>query len=148
MNKNGKLGDQISFFYFLFLMIIIALGIAGGAYLFYGGEHDFREGESEILTYLVEECMKEKDVKWENFYEECGISKGAMEKGKIILKICKEQCGKEEVFVFGSNFEACEFKGVFSNKNYPKCSTRKTEVKGITYEIIARSNNFARRQNE
>ena len=154
MNRKGDVGDQINVFGFLFLILIIGVGIVIGVLIFFGKGYDFREGEAKLLNYKIKECLLKNELNKEfflGFFQKCKLDKDVIEKNNII-RICEnsEDCvfedNKEKVLIFvGSNFRACKFEGVRGNENFPKCSIQSLEKAGKKYEIITGSSQISRR---
>ncbi|MCX8158931.1 MAG: hypothetical protein N3D20_01420 [Candidatus Pacearchaeota archaeon] len=133
-NKKGQLGKQMMLFYFIFLLIIIGLGIVGGIYIFFGKEYDFREREANLISYKVERCIAESDnieqIK-NNFYSACGIKKEVFEKTNAIRVLD----GNDVLYSYG-DVTLCEGKEIEKSEEYPKCFVK---VFG-KYKIIVASN--------
>ncbi|MBS3089736.1 hypothetical protein J4461_02525 [Candidatus Pacearchaeota archaeon] len=140
MNKKGEnAGNQTMVVYFLFLVFIIAGGIALGVSIFYGEGIDLRANGASIINRQIQLCLSEKDIDWKNgtFTDECELNKEIMQDDplKFIIKICSIECEKGKVlFQSGSNFEACDLKG--KNKYYPQCTSGFVSHEEMKYEII------------
>ncbi len=147
-NKKGKLGDQVTISIYLFLMFVIAGGIAIGAYIFYGDEYDFRPIEAEILNYNIRQCIFSNEIDWnkgEEFFSRCGLDKETIEGSNII------QINIDNKEVHASNkgkVEECRFTGAKKNINYPKCAIKEFEFEGKKYEVVTGSFQTARRIND
>lgn len=144
MNRKGRLGDQVSIISYIFMLVFIVAGIAVGVYIFYGGEYDFKNIEAEILSLRIRECLENKEIKWENFYDICRLNKDVLENNNFI-EIDIE--GKEVFSVSKGRVEECKFKGAEKNKNYAKCVEREFVKDGKKFNIIAGSIQNSRRVN-
>lgn len=151
MNKKSETGNQIMFFTFLFLLVIIGVGIVTGTFIYFGDEYDTREIDAEILNYKIRNCIANRELNKDSFYQECVINESSISRYSLILKVCVDSsdCAREEnPFVEnGRNFQACNFIGAKENRNFPKCVKRTLEINGKRYEIITGSNQFSRRIN-
>jgi len=155
-NKKGEFSKQIMIIPFLFLIIVIALGIALGVGLYYGPGYDFRNVDASALSNRVEKCLNENSnllLDANKFYETCKIKKEVLENSKFILKVCKglslEDCASSENYIIssGSGFENCFLTGAKENKGYLKCSGRDILIDGVKISIVAGSNQQIKRIN-
>ena len=148
MNRKGSASEGIFAFTFLFLIIIMTLGIVSTVYLFYGDGYDSREEEGFILNAKIIKCLNINGVeKFKmDFFGNCGINKKVFDDSKMAFKICKnsnfDDCiaGKEEFYSYGSNINLCGLVGAKKNKNYPRCATSYFNFKGEGYIVIASNN--------
>lgn len=149
--RKGRLGDQVAISTLLFLMFVLAGGIAIGAYIFYGDEYDFRPLEAGILNYNIRECIIDKridfvgDINADKFYPNCGLNKEVIE-GNNIIQININ--GKDSFSVNKGKVESCRLEGAKKNVNYPKCDIKEFDFDGKKYEIIAGSFQNSRRLND
>lgn len=149
-DKKGRLGDQVAISAFLFLLFVIAGGIAVGIYIFYGDEYDFRPLEAEILNYNIRQCIFEKGnaLNWndeDEFYALCGLNKEVI-KGNDIIQIKID--GRETFSANEGKVESCKLTGARKNINYPKCVIKEFDSEGKKYELITGSFQKARRLND
>lgn len=144
MHRKGSVGDQVSFFAFFFIMIIIGAGIAGGVYMFFAKGYDFRGAEAELLSNKIKDCVIENGESVLNknvFFEQCNLNKEIIESNDII-KICKNanDCVSDEaIFTSGSDFTACGIKGAKGNEGYVKCAELEFEINKDRFFIITGS---------
>src|SRR3989344_6502072 len=156
MNKKAETGDQIMFFPFIFIMLVIAAGIVTGVLLFYGEKYDARANDAYTLNYHIKNCLSNNDLNSIkiDFYIACNIHKDSLAGHKIGFKICENKEAEECIVSTtplassGSNFEACLFTGAKNNKNYPSCSYDTLNVKDNRYFIVTSSNQESWRQAE
>jgi len=157
MNRGGQAGEQLMIFPFLFLLIIIGVGIVGGVVIFFGAEYDVRQIDADILNYKIRECISEGEVdlthqpapKEEEFYKNCRISESAIVENNLIFKIClgDGDCVQDDGIIgVWSNLETCRFEGVKENDAFPKCSKSEVEKDGKSYKIITGSNQFSKKR--
>lgn len=144
MNKKGDSGNQLMLIAFLFLILIISVGIFSGIALFFGSGYDGRDIDARVINFLVKECVLDRGIEGieENFYSKCGIEEKVIEKGYGI-KICvdKEDCVNEDfIFMTGSDFVSCGLEGTKNNLNYARCFSQKFEKEGKRIEIITKAN--------
>lgn len=156
-DKKAQFGKQIMIFPFVFLLIIIALGISAGIVIFYGTGYDYRDIDSSILVKKLGDCVldiSDFDKLRGDFYETCGLSKKSLEENKYFFRVCRElngaDCATSDgdtkiVESLGSNFQICFLEGAKENKNYPRCSYMTVKLNEETYSIIAGSNQQIRR---
>jgi len=156
-NKKAQFGKQIMIFPFVFLLIIIALGISAGVVIYFGTGYDFRALDASLLSYKIEKCVLENsdlNKLKDNFYETCRLNKESLEKNKFFFKVCRDlnaiDCANTEddkniLVSLGSNFQPCFFEGVKENKAYAKCHNLDLLKDGAQISIITGSNQQIRR---
>lgn len=148
MNRKGAIGEHISVFAFLLLLILVGVGIVGGVYIFYQSGYDARMADASLLGARARECIEEKGIETlDNFFEKCRLNKEKME-GINIIKICvdSKDCVSDNTgFFFGSNFESCFLAGGEGNKGYSRCYLERFEIGGKRVDIIAGSKRVSRR---
>jgi hypothetical protein len=143
-NKRAQLGDQVMIIPFLFLLIVIGIGITAGVYLFYGAEYDFRQVQADILNFRVKNCVLDKEIDFSSetdFFEKCGIFFGVQKK-EVLIEISSDG---ERIFGWGDE-TACLLSG--KNDEYPKCKITEFEKNEKTFKVLTGSNQFSRRTNE
>ena len=136
-NKGGQLGEQTTVFAFLFLLVIIGIGIAGGIYVFFGSSYDFRYIESDLLNYKIRNCLSENvfdDNFKNNFYEICKIDKKVIEDNEYVIRILVD--GKE--FLKLGNEVECELSG--KSESYPECEDASFNLNGKEIQVLTGSN--------
>ena len=150
LSRRGNLGSGILYSVFFLMMLMIAGGIVGGTYAFFGKGYDSRLSESLFLFYKVKICF-EKNNFFDNgfidnlslFYEKCSISKEVLEDGEHLIYVKRISDGKE-FFVGVYDFTVrCELDASFKNKDLPLCERR--EIGG--YELLVGSSQSSRRTN-
>lgn len=152
MNKRGKLGVQMMLVVFVFCLVLILLGIAGGIYLFYGKGYDFRANEAGMLNYKISECISNKNIDFakDDFYKICILNKKVIGENNRI-KICKnpkssEGCVGEKTaeFILGGtdDFVPCGFTA--KNEKFAKCAFGILNKGSDVYEIITISSQNAK----
>ena len=149
MNRGGQAGEQIMIFPFIFLLIIIGVGIVGGVVIFFGAEYDVRQIDADILNYKIRECISNGKVDFDDFYKNCRISESAIVENNLIFKIClgDGDCVQDDGIIgVWSNLETCRFEGVKENDAFPKCSKSEVEKDGKSYKIITGSNQFSKKR--
>ncbi|MGV8142426.1 MAG: hypothetical protein ACP5NS_02205 [Candidatus Pacearchaeota archaeon] len=147
-SRRGAIGSGILFFVFFLMMAMIASGLAGGAYAFFGKGYDFREFESKPLFEEVKECFVDNNFfdKGFNenktaFFETCDLSRETLEDGKHLVYV-KRVSDNQEFFVGVYDYTLrCNFEARIKNRDLPLC---KTETVG-DYEIIVGSSQNSRR---
>ncbi len=153
MNRGGETGNQLMFFTFLFMLVMIGAGIVAGVLIFFGNEYDTRHIDADILNYKIRKCIIEKDFEFSNngFFETCLLNEKTMTDSEIIVKICIDSSDclteKDSLLIFGSNFQACGFEGVKENKAFPRCKMNSFVKEGKKYDVITGSNQKVRRLN-
>ena len=158
IQKKANLGNQMMFFLFIFMLLLIGVGIVAGAVMYYGSDYDLRLVEAEILNLKVRNCIMINgidDKLIEGFFEKCLINKSVVENNKLMIRICenvvnKEECmaANEPIFQSGTNFQVCGFIGSSENENFPKCAfSTFSSGDGKNYMIITSSNQKIMRRN-
>src|SRR3989344_4769844 len=150
---NGKkgegAGEMVMVIWLFLLLALVAGGIALGMRVFFDSGYDVREAEAHALSERIAICIADQGVNWENksLYESCGLSVFVLEnvgEMQLGILICEDNCVTgERLFQLGSNFEACDFTG--KNEQYARCSRALAWHENIRYQIIASSNQEARR---
>lgn len=119
MNNKAELGEQMFLIYFIFLLIIITVGIVAGSYSAFGKPYDSRKVDSALLLNHVEQCLENtpqlSEVRIRAVLANCGIDKQMLEKG-FTLALYVE--GKE-VFRNGDTV-VCGLE--YKYPNGPRCS--------------------------
>jgi len=136
--KKAQAGNQLMFIPFIFLLVIVAGGIAIGVYMFYNAEYDLREIDSEILNYKIKECILNQDLNWElnkqdfesEFLEKCKLNKEVLHLENTFVILLK--CNDEVKYDLGNEVN-CGLSE--KNKDYPKC-TDSTFLKKINNEDV------------
>lgn len=145
MHKKGIAENFPLVFVGLFLFVFIAGGIVASIYLFYGEGYDFREGEAELLSFKIKECILENDeIDMDNFFDLCRLDKNVLEANNLV-KICENSgdCAYDEAIVkVGGNFPACRF--IAENKDIPKCIEKDFDKNGKKFSVITGSKQFSR----
>jgi hypothetical protein len=151
---RGEAGDQLMFVTFLFLLVIIAVGIVTGTSLFFAKNYDFRGVEADLLNNKIRECLAKEEVKFseESIYLQCKINKEVVDGKKLILRICdkEEGCAQDAtpLFSVGGDFVSCYWTGARENSNYARCSKGSVIGKdGKNYFILTGSNQVKERFN-
>jgi hypothetical protein len=151
---RGEAGDQLMFVTFLFLLIIIAVGIVTGTSLFFAKTYDFRGVEADLLNNKIRECLAKNEIKFsgDNLYQQCEINKEVVDGKKLILRVCdkEEGCAQETnpLFSAGGDFVSCYWNGTEGNSNYAKCTKGVVMGKdGNSYFILTGSNQVKERLN-
>jgi hypothetical protein len=153
-NRKGAAKDIITFFPFLFFLVIIAGGIVLGTVIFYGSGYDIRQSEAEVLNYKIGNCILEKQGWEDNIYDFCGIvNKEVLGEIDVLFKVCKEsgdcilEKSEEKIVVTtGGDFVSCGLEGEVS-EGYGKCSIGEVEKSGVRYQVISFSGNQIRGEN-
>jgi hypothetical protein len=119
MNKHAQLGDQMYLIYFVFLLLIITVGIVAGSYSAFGKPYDSRDVDSALLMNKVVSCLENTpaltEVKIRSVLTKCEIDQDTLEKGYILSVSIKDK----EVFKFGDSI-VCGLQDKYPKG--PKCS--------------------------
>ena len=154
IGKKGVLGDAMMLPAVFIIMILIAIGMIVGVYLYLGNGYDFRLADANALNHKIRNCMYSTELLNKNLdiFETCGIKKESVENHKLFFKICadidSEECSSSEVKIYqaGSNFESCFINGVRENSNYPICKSTEIVINGKSFSIITGSNQQLKRE--
>ncbi|MDO8564299.1 MAG: hypothetical protein Q7R87_04780 [Nanoarchaeota archaeon] len=144
MNKRGGLGDEVSIVYFIFLFVIIGLGLTWGTYSFFGGGYDVREVQAKWLGNEIQNCLTSKSVDLaskDDFFIKCNLNENVLREKEFVVRICDVNCynnKKEPLFSVNSNYQLCGFTEVTS-KNAPRCSEKNFELNGKDIHLIVGS---------
>ncbi|MEK6890087.1 MAG: hypothetical protein AABX35_02765 [Nanoarchaeota archaeon] len=144
MNKKAGLGDQVSIVYFIFLFIIIGLGLTWGTYAFFGGGYDVREVQAKWLGNEIQNCLTSKIVDLSNkedFFIKCNLNENVLREKEFVVRICEGSCytnKAEPLFFINSNYQLCGFTEVTS-KNAPRCSEKNFELDDKKIHLIVGS---------
>jgi len=153
LNRKGETGNQMISLYYIFLMIVIAVGLTAGIVLFFGGEYQFKQIDADEMYLKIANCLRDNSPEevFKSFYSVCGINEN-VSKEYFRIKICSgsDSCMNEEeksrvMFVLGSDFQSCELAGAKGNTNFPRCAKGMVDSNGVRYEIIAGSRQILRR---
>lgn len=164
MNKRGA--DKILSVWWLFVLIIIGLGIVGGVILFHSAEVDVRGLEAQALVNRLQGCIVKEGKVDASFltsgfdvYSSCGIySSVAAKDGDYFFKISLTGEGfSKEISGGDSAFEAdCKvlLKSSIKARKYPSCFYQETDVfyeyngvlKKGSVKIIAASNQIGKNE--
>jgi len=156
LNRNGELGNQIMSLLYIFLMLVIFIGLTAGIFIYFGAEYQFKQVDADLMYLKIVKCIREKPIDSivNDFYSICGINKEVTQEF-FRVKIClhkdeTDNCIIEESsdkvkFVEGSDFQSCELIGVKDNTNFPRCAKGIIEVNKVQYEVIAGSRQELRR---
>ncbi len=145
-NKKG-MGEKLLFFIFFLMMLIVALGLAGGVYSFFGRAYfDVRQTEADILFNKVVDCMDENDFfanefegNKELFFEKCRLNKKVLEKEHLVY--VKRAADESEFFVGVYSFkDFCRLDAAAKKKELPLCTEEKVFADGKEYLVITASN--------
>ncbi|MEK6847181.1 MAG: hypothetical protein AABY16_03380 [Nanoarchaeota archaeon] len=152
-NRRGNLGSGILYSVFFLMMLMIAGGIVGGTYAFFGKGYDFRATEAEFLFSRIQSCFEKNNFfdsgfveQPELFYEKCALSSEVLEDGEHLVYVKRISDGKE-FFAGVYDFTVrCGLDARFKNKGLPLCEPRERRVIG-GYEFIVGSSQNSRRTN-
>jgi hypothetical protein len=156
INRKAQSDELMLMPVILFVMLIIAIGIVAGFFLYFGNGYESRSVDASALNYKIRECFFNKQISdiQKDIFSTCSINKNAVESNKMFFKICQnmsaEECSSSsnKIVSAGSNFESCFFIGTKNNNNYPKCAIEEFYLDGNQYSIIAGSNQEMRREKQ
>lgn len=153
IGKRGELGDQVMLIVFIFLLVLISVGVVSGVLIFFGSEYDFRAVSSEVLNYNIRDCLNREGIDsnfFGNLYVKCGLNEKVIN-SSYIIKICADSkdciSDAEPKFVYGDAVQ-CGLRGTFSNVNYPRCTIKEIKNDGIIYSVIVGSKQTRRLSSE
>ncbi len=141
INRRGEVGSQVLFFEFLFLLIIVSIGIIAGITLFFGSEYEFRHVDAGILNLRIRECLRETEIDWSingDLYVKCRLNREIVERD-YTLEI--ENLDLKDIVIVNKAPENCKFEGGKSNDNFPKCVEKESKgINGEKYRVLTGSN--------
>ena len=143
MNRSGKLGDEISVVYFIFLFLIIGLGLAWGCYSYFGGGYDVRGLQAKWLENDIQNCLISKNVNLasDDFFKICNLNNRTLTDNGFIVRVCESDCYNDRnnvLFSINSNYQLCGFNKVTSITS-PRCSENTFELNGRRVHLIVGS---------
>lgn len=140
-DKKADVGEQITFAYFFFMMVVISGAIVVGVLIVFGSGYDFRESDAYALNYQIEKCLiaNNGQIKWDNFYGICRLEKSVVENGDYYVGIIEDG---NIAFKF-KDYKVCELTGEKSDA-YPKCAIKEFSAGGKSFRIITGSSQTAR----
>lgn len=142
--RKGTTGMGILFFVFVFIMIIIGGGIAGGMFAFFGKGYEFKRADASALFDKVRRCLEEgndffKSGFDELIFENCGLNENVF--GDNYLIYIKDVGSGKKFSVGRSSFlQECFFKDTGRNSKFAKCVKGNVDFDGKIYELIVGSN--------
>ena len=138
---RGQLGDQLSLFYFIFLIAVLTIGVSTGVYLFYGEGYDARFSNSNAMADEIEKCFKANfalhelnEIDLEVLSSACSFELKIVE-DNFVLGIYRDN----NLILNNGNLESCLFEGAKGNKEYPVCIERDFSLLDSSYKIIVGS---------
>ena len=143
-NRKAQLGEQIMSFPFIFMLLIIGLGIAAGIYMFFGSGYDFRKVDADILNYKIRNCLSNKSINFdqeqtaleEEFFTTCALNQEVIKENFIILI---EQNNNVKI---GTKSDETTCSLSEKNPEYPICTTTYLD----NFKIVTGSKQQAQRQ--
>src|SRR3989338_4815538 len=136
-NRRAETGSQVLFFEFLFLLIVVSIGIITGVTLFFGSEYEFRYVDASVLNFKIRECLINNEIDWNvngDLYVKCGLSREIVERD-YTLEI--EKLNDKKIVIVNKAPENCKFERGKSKDNFPKCLESKIEGKsGEKYRVL------------
>lgn len=155
LSKRGSLGDMTLFMPYLFLMIVILVGIVSGIVIFFGEGYNFKYAEANAIADKVEECFSSKHfiLDFSNLEDElrktCLMDIGIFNDANLILRVCLDSnnciSDRNPIFTIGANFQSCGFDGSKENSAFPICASRSFFINDKKIDIVAGSNQKLRR---
>jgi len=152
MDKKAQLGEQMMFFLFIFLMVVIGGGIVLGLFMFIGPEINYQGIEADVLSARIATCMESgaltgieligKDNLNDFVMQRCNLNSQVISdynQIKICVNLAKSSdCINEQnpVFSTGGDFIAC---GLTGGSKFLGCSIKEATWAAKTYSIIATS---------
>jgi hypothetical protein len=134
MNKQGKEGGEaVMFPVFLFILIIIGVGIVAGVFIFFGGDIDYRVSDASLLYTKVARCLSQADLSSKSFddlYSICGISEKVLKDNRFVLQIYDSG----NVYLKTGDIVQCELQD--RSQAYPRC------ISGIIYATLNKQHVF------
>ncbi len=150
LGRRGNLGSGILYSVFFLMMLMIAGGIVGGTYAFFGKGYDSRLSESLFLFYQVKVCFEKNNFfekgfieQSDLFYEKCRINKEVLEDGEHLIYVKRVSDGKEFFEGVYDFTVRCGLGASEKNRALPLCERH--EIGG--YEILVGSAQISRRAN-
>jgi len=150
---RNKRGEQLLSIWWFAVLVIVAGGIVFGVLIFYSSHVDLRALESKVLADRIANCIENKALESEEFFDggfdvlgDCEINKELFGKGSnYFIKI---SISDEELYNFGnpSFEEQCQIKqGALRAKHFPECYERMIRFSdqnaNTEINILAGSNN-------
>ncbi len=122
MSRRGTTGEQLTWMWTFFLLLLIAMGMVAGKFLFYGKDLDFRKADAGLLHDRLKECIIETHVfdvlnegSANELFELCYLDRRIIEEYFLMLI---EIDGKE-LYSWKGDSVSCMIGE--KNDDYPKC---------------------------
>ena len=153
IRKNKKADGKYLSVWWFFVILIIAVGIVVGTFLFFGKDLDNRVAEAEILNTKILRCLVEQGkvdalfVEGDfDIFEECELSREVLLGGDYFIKISLDHEDFKDL-VFGANFEKdCNIQLKTGAEYFPRCIISELYVlhegDKLNLRIIAGSNYY------
>lgn len=138
--KRGRVGNQLSLFSFLLLLLIVGGGIVGGIALYYGAGTDYRSQESAFIASLIERCFL-RGV-FNETLASCGLDTRLSQQNRYQIAVCEGVCfiaSPQYVLYHGDSPETCRLI-TKDSATYPKCVERAFTFQGKAYQIVVGTN--------
>lgn len=128
MNKKASADSWIMFGWFLFLVIVMCIGIVVQIESFFGKGYDSRQIEAALLNAKIQNCIAENEITWgesresisKQIFEKCSLNKEIIE-NSFLLMINLEN--ENKIKIGRGDETACALSD--KNNNYPKCEIKK-----------------------
>lgn len=151
---RNKKGEEILFFWLVFIWIVIGVGIVGGVYVFYSAEINTKSLESDILNSRIIDCVvksgeSDSSLIGEEIFNLCVLDEKIKNSGAYYLEIktysfetCNikefEKCKLIKEAFFGNKKikEECEMTSDARAESYPACSWKIIPVNEGKKEIL------------
>jgi len=158
-DKRGS--EKLFSIWWLFVLIIVGIGIIAGVYIFYSAEVNIKEVEAELLSNKLMDCIVEQGFLIEDIFEKnfdiskkCSINQEVIESGDFYFNISlydeNKKLLRESIFLGTSSFEKhCQVvEETKEAKKYPMCFERiekglyseEGKLKEVTIKVLAGSN--------
>lgn len=138
-------GDVVYLIPFVFLMLVVSLGLWSGIYSFFGNGYDFREAETDLMALSLQSCLESHDffVEGFDFYSSCGFNHNVDKEHLIYVK---NSASGEEFFIGVLDYlNQCSFVGSKKNVDFPKCKEFELYTEQGGLQVVVGSNqNFKR----
>ena len=136
--KNKKAGGKYLSIWWFFVVVIVAVGIIIGTFMFFGKDIDLRRTEADVLNARILGCLVSQGQIDNNFlegnfdiFEKCGLNREIIDSkdSKYFIKIELDKEGFVQLPVYGDNFEkSCYIQSITKAEYFPRCIDNKLSV--------------------
>lgn len=131
MNKKASADSWIMIGWFIFLVIIMCIGIVVQVESFFDIGFDTRQIDSATLNAILQNCLTENEINFESsreqiteqIFEKCSLNKEVIENSMLLIINLENE---NKIKIGRGDETACAL--VNKNNDYPKCEISKVKL--------------------